>query len=174
MKGKERDLKLANELRERFIKRYENNLKDLKEVMNHLGDNCLEKLIYRFKGEYQINLYRDYYALKKIAAEVRENKIAEVFEAVCEEDEARAWINDNGKYTALAFEALYKVFKRDEKLMDFINVTDKKRDRSESEELKTQENLIKEKAQRKIKEKAQETEEKKQEKVKTEVKAENK
>ena len=68
MKGKERDLKLANELRENFIKSYKGNERAFEELINGLGDDCLEKLVFRLKGEEKINLYKDYNQLKEIAA----------------------------------------------------------------------------------------------------------
>lgn len=120
MKGKERDLRLANELREAFIKRYEGNEREFEELINSLGDNCLERLIHRLKGEAKINIYRDYNKLKEIAETVKTKHIKEVYESMIEVDDARAWINDNGKYLDLAFEALYHVFKKNESLRSFI------------------------------------------------------
>ena len=55
MKGKEHDLRLANKLREAFIKRYESNEREFEELINSIGDNCLERLIHRLKGEKEIN-----------------------------------------------------------------------------------------------------------------------
>ena len=120
MKGKERDLRLANELREAFIKRYEDNEKEFEELINSLGDNCLERLIHRLKGEEKINIYRDYQALKEVAETVKINATKDVYLSVSQIDDAREWINDNGKYITLVFEALYQVFKRNEALLPLI------------------------------------------------------
>lgn len=120
MKGKERDLRLANELREAFIKRYENNEKEFEELINSLGDNCLERLIHRLKGEEKINIYRDYQALKEVAETVKINATKDVYSSVSQVDDAREWINDNGKYITLVFEALYQVFKKNEALLPLI------------------------------------------------------
>lgn len=120
MKGKEHDLRLANKLREAFIKRYESNEREFEELINSLGDNCLERLIHRLKGEKEINIYRDYNALKKVAETVKTNYTKEVYKFILEIDDARAWINDNGKYIDLAFEALYHVFKKNEGLIPLI------------------------------------------------------
>lgn len=120
MKGKERDLGLANKLREAFIERYEGNEREFEELLNGLGDNCLERLIHRLKGEEKINIYRDYTVLKEIAEEVKIKHTKEIFLAISQVDDARAWINDNGKYLGLAFEALYYVFKKNDKLQPLI------------------------------------------------------
>lgn len=120
MKGKERDLGLANKLREAFIERYEGNETEFEELLNGLGDNCLERLIHRLKGEEKINIYRDYTVLKGIAEEVKIKHTKEIFLAISQVDDARAWINDNGKYLGLAFEALYYVFKKNDKLQPLI------------------------------------------------------
>lgn len=120
MKGKERDLRLANELREAFIKRYESNEREFEELINSLGDNCLERLIHRLKGEKKINIYRDYNALKEVAETVKTKHAKEVYLSIIEVDDARVWINDNGKYLSLAFEALYHVFKKNEGLIPLI------------------------------------------------------
>ena len=120
MKGKERDLRLANELRDAFIKRYAGNERELDELFSTLGDNCIERLIHRLNSEEKINIYRDYNALKEIAESVKIKNIKEVYKSVIEVDDARAWINDNGKYIGLAFEALYSIFKKNEGLLPFI------------------------------------------------------
>ena len=120
MKGKEHDLGLANKLREAFIKRYEGNEREFEELLNGLGDNCLERLIHRLKGEEKINIYRDYTVLKEIAEEVKIKHTKEIFLAISQVDDARAWINDNGKYLGLAFEALYHVFKKNDQLKPLI------------------------------------------------------
>lgn len=120
MKGKERDLGLANKLREAFIERYEGNEREFEELLNGLGDNCLERLIHRLKGEEKINIYRDYTVLKEIAEEVKIKHTKEIFLTISQVDDARAWINDNGKYLELAFEALYHVFKKNDQLKPLI------------------------------------------------------
>ena len=120
MKGKERDLRLANELRGAFIKRYEDNEKEFEELINSLGDNCLERLIHRLKSEEKINIYRDYQALKEVAESVKINAAKEVYTSVAQIDDARVWINDNGKYITLVFEALYQAFKNSEGLIPLI------------------------------------------------------
>lgn len=120
MKGKERDLELANQLREGFIKRYGHNEREFQELIESLGEQTLDRLIHRLKIEKTINLYRDYNALKEVALEVKRTSARKVFEVMSQVDDARVWINDNGRYMDMAFEALYSIFKQNEKLKPFI------------------------------------------------------
>ena len=120
MKGKERDLELANQLREAFMKRYANNEREFQELIESLGEQTLDRLIHRLKVEKHINQYKDYIALKEIASEVKRTSTRRVFEVMSQVDDARVWINDNGKYMGMAFEALYSVFKQHEKLKPLI------------------------------------------------------
>ena len=120
MQGKERDKQLAEGLRSEFIKRYESP-KAFKELLDEMEDNCLDKMIHSLKQEATINIFRDYNALKQIAKDVKENKTQEVYNEICAINEARAWINDNGKYKTLAFDALCIVYKRQEALKPLIN-----------------------------------------------------
>nr|WP_302598488.1 hypothetical protein [uncultured Cellulosilyticum sp.] len=121
MKGKERDKQLAEGLRNEFIKRYESQ-KAFKELLDEMEDNCLDKMIHSLKQEAKINIFRDYNALKQIASDVKENHTKEVYDEVCAMDEARTWINDNGKYKTLAFDALCNVYKRQDALKPLIEL----------------------------------------------------
>lgn len=120
MKGKERDLELATQLREAFMAQYAGNESAFKDLINALGDQTLDRLIHRLKVEKNINLYRDYNALKEVALDVKMTQAKDVFQVMSQVDEARVWINDNSKYTEMVFEALYDVFKESEKLKPFI------------------------------------------------------
>ena len=119
MKGKESDKQLAEGLRSEFIKRYE-SMKAFEELLNEMEDNCLDKMIHSLKQEANINIIKDYNALKKIAADIKDNHQREIYHEVCAIDEARAWINDNGKYKTLVFDALCKVYKKQEALKPLI------------------------------------------------------
>lgn len=119
IKGKEADRRIAEGLRDNFVSQY-NDVEAFQTLLDNLGDNCLDRLIHRLKIEEKIDLFRDYVALKEIAAEVRAKANREIFIEVCQVDEARAWINDNGKYYPLAFEALYKVYRRAERLAPYL------------------------------------------------------
>lgn len=121
MQGKERDKQLAEGLRNEFIKRYQSQ-QAFRELLGEMEDNCLDKMIHSLKQEAKINIFRDYNALKQIASDVKENHTKEVYDEVCAIDEARAWINDNGKYKTLVFDALCKVYKRQEGLKPLIEV----------------------------------------------------
>lgn len=120
MKGKERDKQLAEALRTEFIKRYE-GLKAFEELLDDMEDNCLDKMIHSLKQEANINVIRDYSALKQIASDIKVKRAREVYHEVCAIDEARAWINDNGKYKTLVFDALCKVYKKQEALKPLID-----------------------------------------------------
>lgn len=120
MKGKERDIELANHLREEFMKRYANNERALQELLESLGEHTLDRLIHRLKLEKTINLYRDYKELREIALQVQKHSARQVFEGMSRVDDARVWINDNGKYMDMAFEALYHVFKADIRLKPLV------------------------------------------------------
>lgn len=119
IKGKEADRRIAEGLRDNFVSKY-NDVEAFQILLDNLGANCLDRLIHRLKIEEKIDLFKDYVALKDIAAEVRAKANREIFIEVCKEDEARAWINDNGKYQSLTFEALYKVYRRSERLAPYL------------------------------------------------------
>ena len=119
IKGKEADKRIAEGLRDTFVGRY-NDVSAFQELLDTLGDNCLDRLIHRLKMEEKIDLFKDYVALKSIAEEVKTKASREVFTEVCKEEDARAWVNDNGKYSQLSFEALYKVFKKSEHLLPYL------------------------------------------------------
>lgn len=55
-----------------------------------------------------------------MAETVKINAAKDVYLSVSQVDDAREWINDNGKYMTLVFEALYQVFKRNEALLPLI------------------------------------------------------
>lgn len=120
MKGKERDITLANQLRAGFMERYAHNEKSMQELIEALGEQTLDRLIHRLQLEKSIHLYRDYKALKEIALEVKMHSAHKVFDIISQVDDARVWINDNGKYGDMAFEALYTVFKESPKLLPYI------------------------------------------------------
>lgn len=119
MKGKERDQKLAKSLRETFINKYSDK-KNFEMLLEGLDENYLDRLIHLLKVETKVDIFKDYVELKEIARSVRESKQSDVFDEVCAVDEAREWINDNGKYTTLTFGALYRVYRRDEALKPLI------------------------------------------------------
>lgn len=119
IKGKEADRRIAEGLRDHFVSVY-NDVEAFQTLLDNLGANCLDRLIHRLKIEEKIDLFKDYVALKEIAAEVRAKANREIFVEVCKVDEARAWINDNGKYHTLTFEALYKVYRRSERLVPYL------------------------------------------------------
>ncbi len=116
MKGKERDIPLANKLRSEFISRFKSNKEALSELIISIGDRVLDKLVYRFKEEEQLDLLKEYETLMKVATNVKESKLQEVYNLVEEVDDARTWINDNGKFTSLVYEALYTVFREEAEL----------------------------------------------------------
>lgn len=120
IKGKESDRRIAEGFRETFVSKY-NDVAAFQALLDTLGDNCLDRLIHRLKIEEKIDLFKDYVVLKAIAEEVRTKANREVFIEVCQEEDARAWINDNGKYSQLTFEALYKVFRKSERLASYLN-----------------------------------------------------
>ena len=117
--GKEADKKMAEKFRESFVEQYKDNA-NFEQLMEGLGEDCIERLIHRLKIEEKINLFKDYIELKKIAKSVFEESRREVYRVACKEDNARAWINDNGKYSIIVFDALYKVFKQKESLKEYI------------------------------------------------------
>lgn len=119
MQGKERDLKLAEQLRKNFIDKY-NNQEAFTSLLERFEPNCEDKLIHRLKTEESIDFYKDYVALKEIAAKVSKGNYRELFLYVCEEDQARVWINDNGRYEELAFSALYRSFRNQPELQKYI------------------------------------------------------
>lgn len=119
MNGKERDKQLAESLREAFIEKYSDTIV-FKELLDEMEDNCLDRMIHNLKQEKSIDLFKDYVVLKEIAADVKMHQSKAVFEEVCKVDDARAWINDNGKYITLAFTALCEVYKKDERLKPLI------------------------------------------------------
>ena len=119
IKGKERDLKLAQQLRKDFIDKY-NNQEAFEVLLQHFQPNCEDKLIHRLKTEETIDFYKDYAALKEIASKVSKAHYKELFLYVCEEDEARVWINDNGKYEGMVFNALYRSFRNQPELQKYI------------------------------------------------------
>ena len=124
MKGKERDIALANQLRAEFMERYAHNEKNTQELIEALGEQTLDRLIHRLQVEKSIHLYRDYKALKEIALDVKMHSAHKVFDVMSQVDDARVWINDNGKYMDIAFEALYTIFKEDARLLPFIEEKD--------------------------------------------------
>ncbi|ADZ84270.1 MULTISPECIES: hypothetical protein [Cellulosilyticum] len=126
IKGKETDRRIAEGLRDTFVSQY-NDVAAFQMLLDTLGDNCLDRLIHRLKIEEKIDLFKDYVALKSIAEEVRAKGNREIFIEVCKEDEARAWINDNGKYHPLVFEALYKVYRNSERLAPYLKDKKEKR-----------------------------------------------
>ena len=119
MIGKESDKRMAEKLREDFVEKYSDN-SNFKELLEGLGEDCIDRLIHRLKIEEKINLFKDYIELKKIATTVFESAQKEVYKVACEEDSARAWINDNGKHLTIAFDALYKVFRSTKSLEQYI------------------------------------------------------
>ena len=121
MIGKESDKRMAERLRESFIEKY-SDTRIFKELLEDLGEDCVDRLIHRLKIEEKINLFKDYIELKKIATTVFESAQNEVYKVACEENSARAWINDNGKHSVIAFDALYKVFRSTESLDEYIIV----------------------------------------------------
>lgn len=121
MIGKESDKRMAEKLREDFVEKYSDN-SNFKELLEGLGEDCIDRLIHRLKIEEKINLFKDYIELKKIATTVFESAQKEVYKVACEEDSARAWINDNGKHLTIAFDALYKVFRSTNSLEQYIIV----------------------------------------------------
>lgn len=119
MKGKERDKQLAESLRDEFINKY-NDETAFQALLEELGDNCLDRMVHCLKTQAKIDFFRDYMPLKNIAAEVLENNNREIFSEVCIVDDARAWINDNGRYKDVVFDALYRVYRRQAALQPFI------------------------------------------------------
>ena len=119
MIGKESDKRMAEKLREDFVEKYRDN-SNFKELLDELGEDCVDRLIHRLKMEEKINLFKDYIELKKIAKAVFESTPNEVYQMACEESSARAWINDNGKHSVIAFDALYKVFRNTKALDEYI------------------------------------------------------
>ncbi len=121
MQGKKQDIHLAESLRDKFISQY-NDEDAFQRLLDELGDNCSDRLIHRLKKEVYIDLFRDYVELKKLADDIKMHSNREIFIEVCKVNEAREWINDNGKYTSLTFEALYRVFRNNEGLIPFIKI----------------------------------------------------
>ena len=123
MKGKERDIKLAEAIRETFIATYKEQ-SNFNTFLNNLGSNTVDRLLHRLNSTAKINLYRDYNALKVIAEEVINTCYRQVYDETCKVDDTRVWINNKGKYQEIVFESLYKVFRTNEKLANFIEETE--------------------------------------------------
>lgn len=121
LKGKQADMAFAEEIREAFINEYKDDRK-IQELLSELGSNTVDKLIYRLNCTEKIQLYRDYRGLREVAEEVIATCYRKVYDEACGEENARVWINNKGKYHELVFESLYKVFRADPRLQDFIEV----------------------------------------------------
>lgn len=119
LKGKDRDIKLAETIRATFVEVYNDESK-FEELLADLGSNTLDKLIHRLNTTKKIQLYRDYNDLKEIAQEVLTHCGKEVFLEACKIEDARVWINNKGKYKEIAFDSLYRVFEQNEKLKALI------------------------------------------------------
>lgn len=122
MQGKEHDVQLAEKLRNEFISKYKSS-GTFQQFLNEMPNNCIDRMIHCLKQEVCINIFRDYNALKAVAQDVINYKASEIYDEVCAIDEARKWINDNGKYDILVFESLYKVYRKQERLQLFIDQT---------------------------------------------------
>lgn len=119
LKGKDRDIRLAEEIRQTFITEY-NNESRFQELIMSLGTHTADRLIHRLNRTEKINLYGDYNALKDIAEETIGKANRMIFKDACLEEDARTWINNKGKYQEIVFESLYKVFRANEKLQTYI------------------------------------------------------
>lgn len=119
MTGKESDIKLAIELREKFINTYNDDMA-FNELLSRFEKGYMDKLIHKLTKEIKISAARNYKMLKDRIINIRECEARELFVHICQIDEARIWINDNGKYTDLAFEAAYCTIKNDEELLKAI------------------------------------------------------
>lgn len=120
IKGKERDIKLAEAIRESFVTEYNDDTK-FQALLEQLGTNVVDKLVFRLSRTEKINLYKDYNQLKAIGQEVFETNRREVFAQACLVEDARTWINNKGKYQEIVFESLYKVFLKADQLKAFLN-----------------------------------------------------
>lgn len=119
MRGKERDIKLAETIRNEFMTLYSDDAK-FAELIDQLGDTTVDRLIHRLNHEKRIDLYKDYKALKTMGENIVDTCKGEVFKEACHTEDARVWINNKGKYQDLVFESLYTVFYQYGPLQEYI------------------------------------------------------
>lgn len=116
MKGKENDVKLAIKLRDSFIMQY-NDDKTFDKLLSELEKHYTDRLIHRLSKEIKINIVKYYEDLKQILIAIRQHHAREIFIHICKIDDARSWVNDNGKYSNLVFEAVYSLYKKDQEVL---------------------------------------------------------
>ncbi|PHV71636.1 hypothetical protein CS063_03470 [Sporanaerobium hydrogeniformans] len=119
MTGRENDIKIATVLREGFIKEY-NDDQLFSLLLDTIKDGYEERFIHRATKECKLNVVVHYKRLKEMVDETRRQNVREIFERVCCIEEARAWINDNGKYTEIVAGIFYDFYK--EKVMLYAKV----------------------------------------------------
>lgn len=112
MHGKESDIRLALAFREKFVCQY-NDDEVFKAFLNQFEKDCLDKLVHKLTKETKANITKCYKVVKERVAYMIEYESNELFKLICQIEEARTWINDNGKFTYLAFEVAYNWLKKD-------------------------------------------------------------
>ncbi|MDF2612886.1 MAG: hypothetical protein K0S71_672 [Clostridia bacterium] len=120
MKGKESDVHLAIQLRASFIMQY-NDDEAFGGLLNKLEKDHDDRLVHKLTKEIKMNIGKHYKDLKQIIATIRQQHAREVFIHICKMDDARTWVNDNGKYTDLVFEAVYALLKADTSVLKLLS-----------------------------------------------------
>lgn len=119
MEGKEKDIQMALVFRENFIKEY-NDDKKFQFFLEELLRDSTERWIHQLIREKKISLTTYYKYLKERAAILIFEQKRTIFIEICKIKVAREWINDNGKYKDLGFKVVYDLYKKDEKILGFI------------------------------------------------------
>jgi len=120
VEGKERDIKLAIQLRDSFIKQYNDN-KAFDRLLSELQESHSDRLIHSLKKEMKINIIRYYKDLKQVLSAIIQNNARDIFICICKIDDSRVWINDNGKHINLAFEAVYSFYKKNQEVLKYLD-----------------------------------------------------
>ncbi|WP_069997350.1 hypothetical protein [Cellulosilyticum sp. I15G10I2] len=120
MQGKESDIHLALALRTAFIEKY-NDVEVFDVFLVQLEKEYMEKWIHKFIKETNISITKYHGKLKERISMIRIHKKREIFIEICKINDARAWINDNGKYKQLAFNVMYLFYKEDKELLKYVN-----------------------------------------------------
>lgn len=112
MIGRENDIRLASELREAFIKQY-NDDRTFALFLEKVKEDYEERFIHKAAKELKINIVRNYKLLKPLVDQVENKSRYIIFSEACKVAEARKWINDNGKYEDIIAEVFYDFYKKE-------------------------------------------------------------
>ncbi len=110
MTGRENDIKIATVLRDNFISKY-NDTQVFNELLDTIKEEYEERFVHRATKECKLNVIVHYNTLKEMVAETRKEMAKDIFEKACLVNEARTWINDNGRYKDIVSEAFYQCYK---------------------------------------------------------------